>query len=211
MDPVTADTIVQLIRTNAWIPLLALVVGALVRFTKSNTGREIFNMYTKPEHRPLWAMVLAMVGAALDRLATGGTWYDAIAGGVVAGALAIAGHEIIVNTFRKGRDIGEKKQPTAPPGDWDDDSLRPPPPTTITPPMKLAAALVVAALAGCGAGPVVCKVIDLASDVCPLVIVRFADGGTVAVPREEVAALAMRVSAARARADAGVDPDGATP
>src|SRR5437879_3039739 len=112
MDAVTIDTLVHLARANAWIPLLAVIVGATIRLTKQDVTFLFLNrINTRPEDRALWAMAIAIVGAALDRLAAGGTWYDAIAGGIVAGSGAIAGHEVLVNKIRNGRDFGVKKEP----------------------------------------------------------------------------------------------------
>lgn len=141
MDSVQIDQFVQLIRTHAWIPVLSIIVGAIIRASKNDPAVAKIKLFIKPENRPVWAMVFAVVLAALDRLAVGGTWYDAIAGGLVAGSGAIAGHEIIVNKVRKGRDMGIKKEPPPPPEDWDDDSLRPPPGDgpLITWPPKMAA------------------------------------------------------------------------
>jgi hypothetical protein len=224
MDPVTIDTLVQLARANAWIPMLAVVVGAFIRVAKDDPLVARIPVYIRPENRGLWAMGLAVVGAALDRLAAGGTWYDAIAGGVVAGSVAIAGHEIVVNRLRKGRDLGVKKDPPAPPSDWEDDSIRPPPTRgTVypSPPSHYPLAAVVVAwmaavvvTACAGTGRVVCPVIDLASNLCPLVLVKMPDGSTERVPSELVKFVTVQYRAARIeveqrRADAGATDGGA--
>jgi hypothetical protein len=224
MDTVSADTLVQLVRANMWIPLLSVFVGMIIRLTKTDPAVAWFKLNTKPQHRPLWALGLAVVGAAVDRLATGGTWYDAIAGGVVAGCGAVAGHEVIVNTIRKGRDFGVRKEPPAPPPDWEDDSIRPPPgPKTVYPgpdpkvfPMTALAVaawafawafvLVPIPLTGCaGAGKVVCPVIDLASNLCPLILVKMADGSQELVPRDRLGDAAMRVRLSRIHAEAEME------
>jgi hypothetical protein len=208
MDAVSADTLVQALRANAWIPILTVVVGAIIRASKNDPAVARLKFYIKPENRPLWAMVWAIGLAALDRFATGGTWYDALAGGLVAGSAAIAGHEIVVNRMRKGRDIGIKKAPkppTVPPPDWVDDSLRPPAKPTIIPtwPKLVAGVAVGLALAAClGARGAVCPVIDLASTLCPLILVKMPDGSQELVPRDRIADTAMRVRLSRMHAEA---------
>jgi hypothetical protein len=207
MDAVEADHLVRLVRANIWIPAIAVIVGIIIRLAKSDPAVAWIKIYIPPERRALWAMGLAIAGAAAERLATGGTWYDAIAGGLVAGSGAIAGHEIIVDTLRKGRDIGIKKAPppppppSVPPPDWADDSLRPPAKPTIVPVTwtKMVAGVAVAlALAACvGARAAVCPVIDLASTLCPLILVKMPDGTQEVVPRDRIAETAMRVRAAR--------------
>jgi hypothetical protein len=209
MDAVTIDTLTRDLRTNAWIPLIAVIVGAVIRLTKTDAAVAWFKVYTKPEHRPAIALSLAIVGASVERLAVGGTWYDAIAGGIAAGSLAIAGHELYVNGIRKGRDIGIKKAPPPPPPDWLDDSLRPP--LTKSPPPSswplVGGAILALSVAGCpGAGRVVCPVIDLASQVCPYILVKLPDGSTEPVRREVIEGAAIRARVTRMRA-AELDPN----
>ena len=202
MDPVAINHVVELARANAWIPLLALVVGAIVRVGKNDALVAKIPLYFKPENRAVWALALGVVGAAVDRLAAGGTWYDAIAGGLVAGSAAIAGHEIIVNKLRRGRDFGVKKTP--PPSlPWDNDSQRPEPPTskrTIWPGAKLVAVLgltlAIVMLTACPGAGKVCTALDLAAKACDLILVKMKDGTEVLVPRKQIEDVALRVQAA---------------
>jgi hypothetical protein len=208
MDPVSIDNLVQLARANAWIPLLAIVVGGIVRMAKDDPAVAKIPLYFKPENRAIWAMGLAVAGAALDRLATGGTWYDAIAGGLVAGSGAIAGHELLVKRARKGRDIGIKKDPPAPPNDWTDDSERPPPAGggTVYPAPRLylvaVAACAIVMLGSCSWLGQACRVVDLADNACEFVPVRLEDGSIEYVPRDRLRTDVAEIRAARA-ADAG--------
>jgi hypothetical protein len=202
MDPVSVDTFVQLLRSHAWIAILSILVGILVRLSKTDVAW--FKWNTKPEHRAFWAMGLAMLGAALDRLASGGTWYDAIAGGVVAGSGAIATHEVVVNGMRRGRDFGvPRSMLPPPPPPWHDDSERPPRPLSPWPKMVALGALV---LVGCSSAAVACPILDLAAKVCPMIVVKFPDGSTELVPRDRIADVALQVRAKRlAAADGGTE------
>lgn len=213
MDAVTIDTLVQLARANAWVPLIAFAVGGIIRIGKSDALVAKIPLHFKPEHRAYWALGLAVVGAAVDRLATGGTWYDAIAGGLVAGSVAIAGHEVVVNGIRKGRDFGVKKEPPAPPNEWTDDSQRPPAGTVYPSPKisnyPLAAAVLVlaafAAVASCSAIGPACRVIDLADNACDLIPVKMADGSIEYVPKGRIGDAAMRIRFTRIRAEAELE------
>lgn len=200
MDPVTIDTLVQLARANAWIPLLAVVVGAIIRIGKDDALVAKIPIYFKPENRPMWALTIAVVGASIDRLASGGKWYDAIAGGLVAGSGAIAGHEVI---SKVGKKIRDKRNSSRPPPSlpWEDDSERPPAPRTIAPPFFKLAVLSVAfgvgmLLAACPGAGKVCTALDLAAKACDLILVKMADGTEVLVPRKQIEDVALRVQAA---------------
>jgi len=209
MDTVTADQIVQLVRTNAWIPLLAVVVGAIIRVSKNDPAVARLKFYIKPENRAAWALAWGIALAALDRLATGGTWYDALAGGLVAGSAAIAGHEIIVNKIRKGRDFGVKKAPPPPPAPpWEGDSLRPGPPKhpSSWPIVARAVPFVVLVAAACSifTPKTVCATLDLANNLCPLFLVKLADGTTELVPRDRIIEAAMRTRLSRMHVEAEI-------
>lgn len=62
------------------------------------------------------------------------------------------------------------------------------------------------AMSGClgGAGKLVCPVIHVADEICPMVLVDLPDGGQEAVPATEVQRLAVQRRAARLAADGGV-------
>lgn len=204
MDPVSIDTLIELARANLWIPLLAAVVGAIIRVCKSDPLVAKIPVYIKPENRAVAALVLAVIGAALDRIAVGGKWYDALAGGLVAGSGAIAGHEVIVNKVRGGRDFGVRKDPPPPTtgSPWDDDSERPPPTPAIRPPVLKVTALLAAAglvffLTACPGAGKVCTALDLAAKACDLILVKMPDGTEVLVPRKQIEAVALRVQAAQ--------------
>jgi hypothetical protein len=108
MNAQTIDHFVALLRSHIWIPLLALFVFAIIRLSKSDAGVAWFPCRIKATSRPLWALGLGIVGGVLEQLFAGGTVLAAIVGGMVAGMGAIVIHEIVVNTIRKGRDLGIK-------------------------------------------------------------------------------------------------------
>lgn len=81
---------------------LALVVGLVVRLLKSDTP-----LPTVPaRYRPFLALGLGAVGGALDALASGTPWQQAVLGGISAALAAMVGHEVIVEQLFGGREIG---------------------------------------------------------------------------------------------------------
>jgi hypothetical protein len=212
MNVVTVDNLVRLLRWHGWIPLLSIVVGGFIRLSKSDAKVAWFPNYIKPENRPIWALGVSLVAGSLEQIFAGGSALEAVVGGIIAANTAIGGHEIFSKVAKKIRDR-RTMPPPAPP--WEDDSLRPAPPPNVPPmfPTKLVGlakpfvfVFFLALGFACAYRQAVCQVIDLASEVCPLILVKLPDGGTEQVPKEEVAALAARVGAARARADAGTRP-----
>lgn len=97
-------TIVSLFDSHAWIPLAALLVGLLVRLSKSDVPIPGWNIPAK--YRPALALGLGMVGGVLDAIVAGKPWKVAVAEGLFAASLAILGHTIGIEALRGGREIG---------------------------------------------------------------------------------------------------------
>lgn len=94
-----------------WIPLASLAIGLIVRLLKSDTKLPID---VPPRLRSPLALVLGMVAAVLDRVATGVTWKVAILSGIVASVFAIVGHDTFIMSLRGGKEIpvpGLMKEP----------------------------------------------------------------------------------------------------
>ena len=116
------QTIVALISERAWVPLAALVVGFLTRLAKDDAkGPNV-----APRWRPVLALGLGLVAGALDAVATGTSWQEALIGGGVSASMAILGHVGLIEVLRGGEEIAlpglmkpepaqEKKRITFPP------------------------------------------------------------------------------------------------
>jgi hypothetical protein len=116
------------VAADAWIPLIALAVWLVVRLAKDDPPVAWVPFFIRPVNRPVWALGLGIVGGVLVQIILAGSVLGALAGGFVAGCMAIAGHEVIVNTIRKGRDIGTPKPPRGPSKSfWDEEETSPPP------------------------------------------------------------------------------------
>lgn len=103
------DTAIRLAREHSWVPLAAVVVGIFVRLAKDDRVVRWFPLAIPPRWRAIIALSLGLTAGVLEALRGGDTWGSAIVGGVMAGVLPIAGHEIVVQGLRGGRDIGQPK------------------------------------------------------------------------------------------------------
>lgn len=113
------DSIIQLAKTNIWWTVTALVIGLVVRALKTDGPIPI----TIPaKWRPWLAVALGILSTVVNMLATGTPLKDALAGGLVAALASISGHELLVESARGGRELGES-QP-----DFVKRSVPPPPP-----------------------------------------------------------------------------------
>jgi hypothetical protein len=97
----TIDDVLSLAAEHKWVPALAIVIGAAVRILKS--GR--FIPAVPPAWRPWLALVLGAALAVVQAVAGGLPWHRAIAGSLMAALTAIAGHDLVVESLRGGREF----------------------------------------------------------------------------------------------------------
>lgn len=100
--------ILDLIDKHAWPALSAVVIGILVRLFKSPSVPAPLDRIP-PKARPLVALVLGVASGCLEAVVAGTPWQKALAGGLVAAALAVFGHQLVIEGARDGREIGEPK------------------------------------------------------------------------------------------------------
>lgn len=97
---------------HRWFPILTAVIFLVVRVLKSDTPLPT----VPPRWRAPLAVGLGLLGAVVEKVATGASWSNALADGIVASLSAIASHELIVESARNGRDLGTPKDRVPPPG-----------------------------------------------------------------------------------------------
>jgi hypothetical protein len=101
----------ELAQSGEWIAIGAIGVGLLVRLSKSDKFAAWFPVNVSAQWRSWAAMGLGVVYGVLQAVAGGKPWKTALVGGVVSALLAVSGHELIVESIRKGRELGERKAP----------------------------------------------------------------------------------------------------
>lgn len=88
----------------AHIGLLGLAIHLVVRALKA--GR--FSRWIPARFRPLVAIVLGGIAVAIEALAVGIPWRQAVVHGAIAVATAVLGHDVVIEMLRGGREFGRK-------------------------------------------------------------------------------------------------------
>jgi hypothetical protein len=112
--------IAQLVTQGKWIALFAMIAGFGVRLMKGDPAVAWFPPFVPERYRtvpaawrPALAVGLGVVSAVLTLKSNGASWQMAIVQGVmtgfVSGSMAIAGHQIVVESMRHGREFGETR------------------------------------------------------------------------------------------------------
>jgi hypothetical protein len=90
---------------TAEIVTLAALIGLAVRLLKSPKA-PLWARRIPPKKRVYLALALGAVASALDAVARGSSWRDAVFGGVVASALSVLGHQTMIEGARDGKELG---------------------------------------------------------------------------------------------------------
>jgi len=106
----TIDDVVSLVLDHKWVPFAAVIVGAAVRALKSDSPITV----VPAQWRPWLALALGAVAGVLQAVLGGATWTKALADGLVAALTAMAGHDLLIESARNGRELFTSS-PTSPP------------------------------------------------------------------------------------------------
>jgi hypothetical protein len=109
----TIDDIIRAARAHSWIPVFSLFVAVIVRVSKTDYAVRWFPLHVPPRGRPWLAVGLGVLVAVAAKL-SGASWGETIMGALTVGPGAMAAHDLIVESLRRGRDIGIKKLPPQP-------------------------------------------------------------------------------------------------
>lgn len=109
-----SDNVYDLLVREQWVGLGALFIALLVRLLKSAAVPPPLD-HIPSKARPLVALLLGIVSGALDKIVTGTPWKMALLGGLVSSALAVLGHDVVIEYLRKGRELGPKTGPLSVP------------------------------------------------------------------------------------------------
>ncbi len=108
MDPASITAALDLASREAWVPLTALLIGLVVRLLKLPLVPYPFDQIP-PKYRSVVAVALGVLSSALDRIANGTPWRAALVSGLVAAALAVLTHDVVIEGLRGGREIGQSE------------------------------------------------------------------------------------------------------
>jgi hypothetical protein len=126
-DPASEiDSLFKLAGTHSWMAFAAAVAWILVRVAKDDRAVKWFPVQIAPRWRAWGAAIIGLAYGILHKLAAGGSWGEAIVGGLAAGNSATLAHELVIESIRRGRDVGIPKPVDPPPPG--------PPPLSIKPP-----------------------------------------------------------------------------
>lgn len=138
------DGLIELLRQHSWVAAASVVVGGLVRASKSGLLGDLpllgpLVARIPPKKRPYLALALGQLSALLEAVTKGTSWREAVLHGLVASAVAIMGHDLGVEALRDGKEPFTAK---AAPGGKPPSPPKPPKPPTPPAVSVLALALV---------------------------------------------------------------------
>lgn len=98
METYCMDQFLSLLVEHKWVPLAALVVGALVRLLKSDVP---ITPTLPPQYRALAALAFGIVSGVLEAIVGGQKTQVAIIGGLISALAAIGGNELVVEPGKR--------------------------------------------------------------------------------------------------------------
>lgn len=106
--------VVDAIKAHNWVLLAALVVGFLVAVAKQGWAGAWIASKMPARALPYYAVVLSLLGAAATQLTQGVPLNTVISNALAAAAIAIAGHNVVIEGLRGGVELipQYKKAPT---------------------------------------------------------------------------------------------------
>jgi hypothetical protein len=109
----TVNAVVQLALDHQWVALAAVIINLVVRLLKS--GRfPALTEWIPPKARVLVALLLGFLAGGLDAVVRGTPWSEALVGGIVAAAVAVLTHDLLIEWVRGGKELLAKR-PIFPP------------------------------------------------------------------------------------------------
>ena len=102
--PLGVGEAIDLLSRGQYLALAALAIGVLIRMLKS-PSLPPFLQRIPPKARPAIAVLLGVLLGVVDALARGTRWREALFGGLISAAFAIAGHDVFIEWLRGGKEI----------------------------------------------------------------------------------------------------------
>jgi len=102
---------IQAFQSHQWVIFGALVVGALVAFSKQGWLSAWLAKKITPAMTPYYAILVSVLTVGSGDLSSGKSWQQAIQDALSAVMVAIVGHELVIEGFRKGRELVPERAP----------------------------------------------------------------------------------------------------
>lgn len=114
MDEDQIMQLVALVNAHAWLPVSAIIVGAVVRLLKTDMANfylaQYFGLPPIPKkYLPWLAIGLGFVSAILDAKVAGKPVSVALIEGIGSAFVAVTGHQVVVESIRDGKEPFGKK------------------------------------------------------------------------------------------------------
>lgn len=106
--------------SHAWLLFSAIIIGSVVAIVKQGWLGTWIAAHLPPASRPYLAMALGAITSFAAGIQAHQTVVQAIlqaVNGVIAGALAVAGHQVVIEGMRGGKEFIPKAPPLEPPTD----------------------------------------------------------------------------------------------
>ncbi len=103
MTPTEIDQLVTLMLAHQWLALATVAIGLTMRALKA----DIVQGWLKPipaRYRPLIALGLGAASGILEAISAGTPWLEALLRGLLSAAVAMAGHDVIIEGLLGGRE-----------------------------------------------------------------------------------------------------------
>lgn len=107
-DADTVSNLVILWTQHKWVAVASAMIGLAVRLSKADVP---WFPNVPARYRALAAVLLGVAAGILDKVAAGSDWTSAIVGGVFAASFAVTSHDVVIEGFLKGRELGSPPPP----------------------------------------------------------------------------------------------------
>jgi hypothetical protein len=92
-------------KDKKWLLLGALLVGAIITLAKQGWVSDWIAKKLTPTTIPYYALLVSVLATGSADIASGKTWQQAVTDSIVAAFTAIAGHQLIVESVRRGKEF----------------------------------------------------------------------------------------------------------
>jgi len=108
------NALLTAIFAHNWTLTAAIVVGGVVALAKQGYLSAWLAKKLPPAALPYLSVALGVLGLGASEIVAGTPWQQAILDGIKSGILAVFGHEVGIESLRRGRELIPSKLPKEP-------------------------------------------------------------------------------------------------